>query len=749
MSRQLLAGLTLAAMLAAPAALAQTPETFSLASRDSFRIGTEGLVLCTAQSSATDRALTDMFDRGYAIVCRDAATAVGQVYALRTRGGDPTARLAGIRADRVTCQGGGQAQIEGLGAVESLDCRLSAADVAYRVYTYRAGNIVYVAEGLGGYDGVLRLALRSVIEDRIVPGEVSIAVTGAGDPVAFARAQAGALDRQRALAEAYRRNNAGNFAESAEFFAVLTGGQGDDAARAEAVVNEALQRSNLGRYAEADVLFAQAEDMARADPVTARRYRNYRAMHLLNQGLTAAALAELDRPLPEVEAARGVSELVIDSATAARLSAESPGAQALAGIAGLTERDKAQILDGQARHIRGTILYQQGRRAGAVAALTQALDELVAIRGGRIAATIWLRAQIFGELARIAEAEGNPAEAERRHREAVALLEVNYPDSSALFSAKGRLAGFFARTGRTEQALTLFREIVAANADGGAPALRRTLAPYFELLAERAAEPAAVEEMFAASQVLIRPGVAQTQAILARELSGGSDEAARLFRQSINLTREIERTRVELARLEAGGDAAPPAPAGRIDALRASLAQLRDTQIATQARLADFPRYRVVAGNALSLADLRQLLRPGEAYYKLVLVGDDAYALFVTPDGARAYRAGITPDDLESRVDRLRRTITVMENGVQLTYPFNVELAHQLYRDLFAPIEGELAGVTHLIFEPDGAMLRLPPNLLVMDQAGVEAYRARAAQSVDNEFDFRGIAWLGRQRDVS
>ena len=206
MSRQLLSGLALAALFAAPAALAQAPDSLSLASRDSFRIGTEGLALCTAQSSATDRALTDMFDRGYAIVCRDAAAPVGQVYALRTRGGDPTARLAGLRADRVTCQGGGPAQIQGLGTVESLECRLNAADVAYRVYTHRAGNIVYVAEGLGGYDSALRLALRSVIEDRIVPGEISIAVTGAGDPVAFARAQAGALDRQRALAEAYRRH---------------------------------------------------------------------------------------------------------------------------------------------------------------------------------------------------------------------------------------------------------------------------------------------------------------------------------------------------------------------------------------------------------------------------------------------------------------------------------------------------------------------------------------------------------------
>ena len=46
-------------------------------------------------------------------------------------------------------------------------------------------------------------------------------------------------------------------------------------------------------------------------------------------------------------------------------------------------------------------------------------------------------------------------------------------------------------------------------------------------------------------------------------------------------------------------------------------------------------------------------------------------------------------------------------------------------------------------------MLRLPRNLLVMDQASVDAYTKRAAAGGDAEFDFRGINWLGRDRDIS
>jgi CHAT domain-containing protein len=92
----------------------------------------------------------------------------------------------------------------------------------------------------------------------------------------------------------------------------------------------------------------------------------------------------------------------------------------------------------------------------------------------------------------------------------------------------------------------------------------------------------------------------------------------------------------------------------------------------------------------------------------------------------------------------------VVENNQQLTYPFDLELAHSLYQALFAPVAAEIGAVTHLVFEPDGAMLRLPPNLLVMDRAAIGAYRARmAGDPQDDGFDFRGVKWLGRERDIS
>ena len=731
--------LAVAGLLAVGAASAQP-----ISLRDSFPIGSGPGIVCTAQTAPTDRALSDMFDRGYTIVCRDAAAPVGRIYALRRRGGDPVQRLASIRAAQ--CGPAERGEIEGLGPVDVHNCR-TAEGAAYRVYLFRRGNTHYAAEGLAGYDSALRLGLRTVVADRPVEGQVAVATTEAGDAASFARAQAAALDPRRALEEAYRRNNAGAYAEASEFFAILGGAEAPGASRGEALVNQALQRSNLGSFGEADALFAQAEPLAVNDPVLARRLRNYRTLHLMNQLQPRAALAELDRPLPE-GARRLPPARPVDAGTAARLNRETPVANQLdAAGGGLLPADKVAILDAQALHLRGTIQRIEGRPGDAQAALDEALSRLIAVRGGRVASIIWMRAQILGELAAIAEGRGDRAGAEGRHREAVALLEVDYPGSAALLAAQARLAGFYARTGQSAPALSLFRQVVDANIAAGSssPTLRRSLAPYFALLAANGASPDAVADMFRASQVLVRPGVAQTQAVLARELSGGSDEASRLFRQSVSLTRDIERTRVEIGRLAAD----PAADQARLATLRTSLAALERDQVATQARLAEFPRYRAVATAAMSLQDLQQLLRAGEAYYKMTVVGDAVYAIYVTPAAARAWRVGATPAQLEEQVDALRATIAVVENNQTVTYPFDVAASNALYRRLFGPVAAEIAAVRHLVFEPDGALLRLPPNLLVSDEAGVAAYRARAARPGDDGFDFTGIGWLGRDRDIS
>ncbi len=725
--------------------------------KNSFRLGSGAGVLCQVQTRGIDPALKNIFDRAYSIVCRDATAPVGRLFALRKGAEDPLARLAALRETQASCAPLAPGKVDGLGAVETAECKLNQADVGYRVYAFAGGKTVYVAEGLAGYDSALQLGLRTIVADRTVPGEISVATTAAGDPAAFARAQAGSLDLDQALAEGYRRNNSGSYAEAAEFFDTLferAEGAAEQRKRlGEYLVNRALQKSNLGDFAEADALLAQAALVPTADPVELRLRRNMTALHLINQRRLAAALDELARPLAPVGMVMPAGSAEIDAVTAAQINSSAPLARQL-GITEnvtLTAEEKATILDAQAQALQGTVLRLQDKPAEARAALQGALTTLASVREGRVTSIARVRAQTMAELSALDEDAKDYAGAEKLLRDGVALLEAEYPSSAAVNAAKARLAAYLGRRGQTDQALALYREVVGTMAASGGSTIgfENLLAPYFALLVQQLpASPALVDDFFLATETLVRPGVADTQAVLARELSGGSDEASRLFRQSVNLTRDVERNRVELARL-AASDMPKPEDARRIIELRATVSGLERDQIATQAKLAAFPKYRAISTQALTLADLRSVLKPGEAYLKLAVVGDTVYALFATSADATAYRTPLSAALLDKQVDALRDTIAKEENGELLTYPFNVKIARALYIDLLGPVAPRMPEVRHLVFEPDGAMLRLPINLLIADQASVDAYLKRVKAPNADEFDLRGMNWLGRSAEVS
>ncbi|WP_413246998.1 CHAT domain-containing protein [Sphingomonas sp. 1P06PA] len=724
---------------------------------NSFRLGSGAGVLCQMQSKAVDPALKGMFDRSWTILCRDASAPIGQVYALRNGADDPVARVSALRADRAQCPApAAPGQIADLGAVQQADCALNSGNVGYRTYSLARGRTTYIAEGLSGYDSPLQLALRTIIADRIIPGEIAVATTSVADPAAFARVQAGNLDLDAALQEGYRRNNSGSYAEAAEFFDTLlqrAPGMGGNR-NGEYLVNRALQKSNLGEFAEADGLFAQASLIPTADPVQLRLRRNLYAIHLLNQQKLDAAVAELDRPLAAVGMADAKPETAeIDALAASEINTAVPMARQL-GLtenASLTADEKVAILDAQALELKGTIQRLRGDLPGAQAALTKALADLIAIREGRVVSITRLRGQTMAELAAVAEANGDLAGSEKILRDALALLEGEYPNSAAANASKARLAAFLGRRGQSAASLALYREVVAGiTASGGATTgYDNLLAPYFALLArEIPANPALVDDFFLASETIVRPGVADTQAILARELSGGSDEASRLFRQSVTLTRDIERSRIEIARLSAAPQTTPEEKL-RLDQLRTGLTGLEADQIATQNKLAEYPRYSAISTQALTLADLRKALKPDEAYLKLAIVGNDVYGIYADAAGATAFAAPIKAKALETRVAALRDTIVKEQDGQLLTFPFDVAASRALYLDLFGPVADRLGAAKHLVFEPDGAMLQLPANLLVTEQAGVDAYLARNKQPNADEFDFTGIKWLGRSADVS
>lgn len=744
-----IAALAISVALAPPAFAQREP----LSIRNTFRIGNAG-VLCTAQVSPLDKRLNSMFDRGYKLTCRDAAGAVGTLIAVREPvdiGTAPTA-MPGAAFD---CAKPGADDIDKLGRVSVTTCHDPSSSIDYKRYLVSRAGVTYLVEGLAGYDPALRLALASVIADRPVPGTIRVATTEVSDPAAFARVQAGQLDKGDIRDEGYVRNNGGSFAESGEFFDTLVTREGGASRTvAEAIANQGLQQSNLGNFAAADRLFAQATTvLARNDGVTQRLIRNYRAINALNQrdpvgarSALAAAVVPVDADFDEEAVRQGV----INAPLSDQINRENLYLQRLGGVdSGLSAAERATILDAQALALSATADRLEGKFAAASDKFERAEKQIDSVRGGRVVSVNWLRSEINVELALAAEAQGNTAGAGRYFDKAIEIISIAYPQSPAALAAEARKAAFLGRTGDVPGAKTLFAKVVtdSAGVSDSGPALRDLLTPYFDLLAANP-DAGSAAAMFDAAQVLQRPGVAQTQAVLAREMSEGNDEASSLFRLSLARGREIVRTQADIAQISAL-DKPTPADLDNLRAAQETLAQLQQDQTALLAKLAAYPRYTVLSPQRVELKDLQASLRPGEAYYKMMAVGDQLFALFVQPDDAQVFPIPLTRDALSQDVQVIRDSVVKVENGREVNYPFDLVGSRKLYHALFDPIDAKVPGIRHLIFEPDAAMLQLPPSVLVATDRGMAHYAEESAKPDGDPFDFTGIDWLGRGREIS
>ncbi|MEH3157456.1 MAG: hypothetical protein PGN08_00200 [Sphingomonas taxi] len=184
--------------LAAIGLVATTPSVGapSLSLRNSFRIGNGG-VLCTAQSKPLTPNLKSMFDRGYSIVCRDAATPVGQINVMRKGIDDPVARVAKNRDAGIACQAPRPPRRStACPARPSRPASKRRAASPTRAGSGRIRRPPMWSKGLAGYESALKLALRTAAADAPVKGDVEVATTSAGDPAAFAP-RPGRLARQR------------------------------------------------------------------------------------------------------------------------------------------------------------------------------------------------------------------------------------------------------------------------------------------------------------------------------------------------------------------------------------------------------------------------------------------------------------------------------------------------------------------------------------------------------------------------
>lgn len=146
----------------------------------------------------------------------------------------------------------------------------------------------------------------------------------------------------------------------------------------------------------------------------------------------------------------------------------------------------------------------------------------------------------------------------------------------------------------------------------------------------------------------------------------------------------------------------------------------------------NYPRYASLTGDRAPLS-LQEIQRDILAKHQILLqyvVGDSASFVFVvTKDTLHMAKLMVTAEEIEDKVTQLFRPFREISNLMEIAY--DLELAHQLYLELFQPIEEFLSPDAELIIVPDGALFYLPFESLVtefkasdMDDTWYASYRA-------------------------
>ncbi len=127
---------------------------------------------------------------------------------------------------------------------------------------------------------------------------------------------------------------------------------------------------------------------------------------------------------------------------------------------------------------------------------------------------------------------------------------------------------------------------------------------------------------------------------------------------------------------------------------------------------ADLAQPRILAPDALA-----RLLARDEALVSIVPTRFAVFVSAVTASGERVLHASRWTDaELDRRVAALRRTLDVGSAG--RVPPFDFRVAHELYRELLAPVESLVPADGSLIVAAQGSLASLPMAALVTAEAG-------------------------------
>ena len=365
--------------------------------------------------------------------------------------------------------------------------------------------------------------------------------------------------------------------------------------------------------------------------------------------------------------------------------------------------------------------------AAAEAPLRRSMEVYAQLKGTDY---VWTnRARLL--LARVLIAQKKLPEAKALLEQAEASADLLYGHTIWWANAKVIEAEYHMAAGDNAAALGAYRAYVAVAArEQFTCYFGRCTVSYIDLLLRMAAADPARREAFLAEAFAVGQATESTvtsSAItqLAARVAADDHGIEDVTRRQQDLREQEQRQRAELAG-EIGKPAEKRNPAHEAElkqSIAAAAAGIEAQELELQSK---FPRYAQLVGHkTVNVRDATALLKPGEGILLYADFGSKGFSFLLHDGKVEAKTAAIAGSDLVDRVVLLRAGLEA-EGGGKLP-PFDLAASYALFNDLFGSLLQQAPGLKRLVVVPSGALLSLPPEVLVtVPPQGAANYGAAA-----------------------
>jgi CHAT domain-containing protein len=194
---------------------------------------------------------------------------------------------------------------------------------------------------------------------------------------------------------------------------------------------------------------------------------------------------------------------------------------------------------------------------------------------------------------------------------------------------------------------------------------------------------------------------------LAVRFAAGTNELAQLVRKNQDLTAEIDGLDKRI--IEAVSKPTVERNSVAENQIRKRMDEIRSESTKLQEVLTQrYPDYIALSKpQPLTIEQTQALLADDEALVAIDL-DQKSYVWVITKHRAEWRALSVSAQDVSKEIETLRTGL-----DPDASKPFDRDLAYQLYRQLFEPIEGIITQKKRLSFVFDGALTSLPPHVLI------------------------------------